>query len=284
MTFSQPGASLFVPDAQPPADALARVTHLGIGAHPDDLEFMAFHGIAACYDRPSNWFGGVTCTDGAGSARTGPYAHHDDAAMRATRRREQDRAARIGRYGVMIQLDYPSAAVKDPRHPALRADLHAILRATRPRTVYTHNLADKHATHVAVAVAALDAVRALPPEHRPAAVYGCEVWRDLDWLPDSEKIALDLTGYHALAAALNAAFDSQISGGKRYDLGVAGRRRANATFFDPDTADHSTSLSFAMDLTPLVRDETLDITAYVDGFIDRFRTEVRAKLHAHLRR
>jgi hypothetical protein len=42
-----------------------------------------------------------------------------------------------------------------------------------------------------------------------------------------------------------------------------------------DNADH---VSFAMDLTPLVRDESLDIVEYVDGFVQRFREEVRTVL------
>jgi len=37
-----------------------------------------------------------------------------------------------------------------------------------------------------------------------------------------------------------------------------------------------------MDLTPLAQDETLDITAYVTGFIDRFKADVTAKLRKRL--
>lgn len=282
MTFHQPGAASFVPDGISLEAALARTTHLGVGAHQDDLEFMALHGIIACYDSVADWFGGVVCTDGAGSARTGPFASHDAAAMRAVRRREQDEAARIGRYGVMLQLDHSSATVKDPRAFALREDLLAIFRATRPRVVYTHNLADKHPTHVAVAMAALAALRALPPVERPAHVYGCEVWRDLDWLPDADKIVHDLTGYDALADALNGAFASQIAGGKRYDLGVTGRRRAHATFLDSRIVDGSTALAFAMDLTPLVQDPSRVPWNYVDRLLERFRQDVRSKMSAYL--
>ena len=282
MSFPRPDASLFVPDDLPPAAALSRVTHLGVGAHPDDLEFMAFHGIIACYDDATDWFGGVTCTDGAGSARSGPFTHLDAPTMRAVRREEQNRAAGLGRYAAMIQLAHPSASVKDPHDPSLRDDLLAVLRATRPRVVYTHNLADKHATHVAVALAALAAIRRLPPSERPATVYGCEVWRDLDWLPDAEKIALDVSGHDALAAALNGVFASQIAGGKRYDLGVLGRRHANATFLDPHTVDQATQVTLAMDLTPLAHDASLDPFAYVDAAITRFRREVKEKLSAHL--
>ena len=46
MKFSHPQADVFVPDAETaPREALARVTHLGVGAHQDDLEIMAYAGI-----------------------------------------------------------------------------------------------------------------------------------------------------------------------------------------------------------------------------------------------
>ena len=70
MKLHFPTAEIFIPDGQPQDTALARVTHLGIGAHQDDLEFMAFHGIEVCYHSGTEWFGGVTCTNGSGSSRT----------------------------------------------------------------------------------------------------------------------------------------------------------------------------------------------------------------------
>ena len=284
MKFHQDSAELFIPDGIEETAALSRVTHLGIGAHQDDLEFMAFHGILACYENDKEWFGGVTCTNGAGSARSGPYACFTDAQMREVRREEQRLAARIGRYGAMLQLDFSSEVVRDPKAVALRDDLIEVLRATRPRVVYTHNPADKHETHVAVCVAAIQAMRALPLDQRPELVHGCEVWRGLDWICDDEKVVQDLGSHDQLAAALNAAFDSQIAGGKRYDLGVLGRRRANATFLESHASDRAQSVAFAMDLTPLVRDESLDIAEYVDGFIARFREDVISKLQKHLGR
>lgn len=284
MDFKNPTAEVFIPDGLSEPEALSRVTHLGIGAHQDDLEFMAIHGILACYQSETQHFAGVTCTDGAGSARTGPYARFTDEQMRTIRRKEQDLAAQIGHYGAMIQLDHPSAAVKDPNGAALRDDLMEVLRATRPCVVYTHNLADKHDTHIGVAVAVIHAMRALPLDVRPQAVHGCEVWRNLDWMPDSEKLVHDVGHRDNLAAALNGVFDSQIAGGKRYDLAVMGRRHANATFFESHAVDRTDSVAFAMDLTPLVRDASLDITDYVDGLIGSFRNEVIAKLRTRLGR
>jgi hypothetical protein len=37
-----------------------------------------------------------------------------------------------------------------------------------------------------------------------------------------------------------------------------------------------------MDLTPLVRDASLDIVQYIDGFIERFRNEVSTKLRCRV--
>lgn len=282
MNLHNSTAEVFIPDGQPQDAALARVTHLGIGAHHDDLEFMAFHGIKACYHSDTDWFGGVTCTNGSGSARTGDYAQYSDEEMMAVRRDEQRQAAIVGRYAVMIQLDYPSKIAKDANDPQLKEDLKAILAATRPGIVYTHNPADKHDTHIAVVVPVIQAIRELPADQRPQAVHGCEVWRNLDWMSDAEKVIHDMGGHDHLAAALNGLFDSQIAGGKRYDLAVMGRRRANATFFESHGVDASDALAFAMDLTPLIQDDTLDMVSYVTGFIDRFRADVVAKLSKRL--
>ncbi len=278
-------AEVFVPDGAPVTEALGRITHLAIGAHQDDLEFMAFHGVLACYHSDTQWFGGVTCTNGGGSARTGPYANCTDDEMMAVRRREQNAAAVVGRYGMMIQLDYPSSAVKSATESALQEDLKQILAVTQPQIVYTHNPADKHDTHVGVAIGALQAMRELPREQRPLKVWGCEVWRNLDWLPDDVKVLMDVSAHENLAAALNGVFDSQNRRGlKRYDLATLGRRRANATFLESHAADRAAQLAFGIDLTPLVADESRDVVEYVCGFIDRFRADVKQRLEKRLGR
>ncbi|MGC3957778.1 MAG: PIG-L family deacetylase [Verrucomicrobiota bacterium] len=282
MKFHQSTAEIFVPDRKPVAQAFKRITHLGIGAHQDDLEFMAFHGILAGLDQPKRWFGGITCTDGAGSSRAGVYELFTDAQMTKLRHAEQNAAAVIGRYGVMVQLNHPSRLVKDPSNPALKNDLKQILTIAQPQAVYTHNLADKHDTHIGVVVAAIQAMHELPRAQRPRQVIGCEVWRNLDWLSDTAKVLMDVSGRDNLAAALNGVFDSQIAGGKRYDLATAGRRAANATFFESHATDRATQVIFGMDLSPLVADESLDIVDFVCGWIDHFRADVRQKLQKRL--
>jgi LmbE family N-acetylglucosaminyl deacetylase len=282
MKFHNSTAEIFVPDRKPVAAALKRVTHLGIGAHQDDLEFMAFHGILECRSSKSKWFGGVTCTNGSGSARAGKFKKFSDAQMMAVRRREQNQAAKLGDYGVMIQLDFPSGAVKSATATALKEDLKIILTATRPEVIYTHNLADKHDTHLGVVIAALQAMRELPRSRRPKKVIGCEVWRNLDWLADDKKVLMDVSGHDRFAAKLNGVFASQIAGGKRYDLATLGRRSANATFFESHATDAATQLIFGMDLTPLAQDEQLDITKYAVDFIEQFRADVQSRLNRRL--
>jgi len=282
MKLHQSTAQVFVPDGKPVAEALKRITHLGIGAHQDDLEFMAFHGILECFANEQKWFGGVTCTNGAGSSRTGAYAQYTDAQMMTVRRTEQNNAAIVGQFAAMIQLDYPSSAVKSATDPSLKNDLKEIIAAARPEVVYTHNLADKHDTHIGVVVAALHAMRELPLDQRPKKVIGCEVWRNLDWLNDKDKVLMDVSGHDNLAAALNGVFDSQIAGGKRYDLATLGRRAANATFFESHASDHSNQLIFGMDLTPLVADESKDIAEFVNAHIEKFAADVKAKLNQRL--
>ena len=93
-------SDLFIPDAVVAPEAYARCSHMGIGAHQDDLEFMAFHGISSCYDNDGLWFGGITCTDGGGSSRTGKYADTSDEEMQRIRAEEQRSAATIGQYSL----------------------------------------------------------------------------------------------------------------------------------------------------------------------------------------
>lgn len=282
MKLHNSSAETFIPDNAPETDAVKRITHLGIGAHQDDLEFMAFHGILNCFARDDQWFGGVTCTNGAGSSRSGPYARFTDADMMVIRRQEQNTAAVIGGYAAMFQLDYPSSAIKSPTEQELKNDLKAILSASRPDVVYTHNPADKHDTHIGVAIAALQAMRELPIDQRPKQVIGCEVWRNLDWLPDEQKVLMDVSGRDNLAAALNGVFDSQIAGGKRYDLATLGRRAANATFFNSHATDASTQLIFGVDLTPVVTNDSIDIVTFVCALICQFQDDVRLKLSQRL--
>lgn len=279
MKFSHPAADIFVPDASvPPAAALARTTHLCVAAHQDDIEIMAYHGIADCIGRPDRWFSGVVVTNGAGSSRTGLYGSYTDAQMQEVRRREQRKAAVIGEYSIQIQLAHPSSAVKDKANADVQSDLTAIFAAAGAEVVYLHQPADKHDTHIGVLAHSLAALRKVPADRRPQRVLGCEVWRDLDWMVDTDKQVLDTGRFPNLAQALVGVFDSQISGGKRYDLATAGRRVAHATYHTSHATDQYQGITWAMDLTPLVHDPKLSLADYTQQYIERFRQDVAARL------
>lgn len=278
MKLNRETSEIYVPDGTRVEQALSRTTHMAISAHQDDIEIMAMDGILAGFGQSDRWFLGVVVTDGAGSPRDGLYARYTDLEMRAVRRTEQKKAAFVGEYGAAVFLDYPSSAVKNAAEPGPRKDLEALLDAARPEIVYTHNLADKHDTHVAVALRAIAAIRALPEAARPKKLYGCEVWRDLDWMVDSDKTVFQLDQHENLAAALLGVFDSQIAGGKRYDLATLARRRAHATYHQSHAVDAAQMISFAMDLTPLAADPALDPAEYAQEHIRRFASEVKERL------
>jgi LmbE family N-acetylglucosaminyl deacetylase len=278
MEFHNPGAEIYVPDGSPVDAALSRTTHLAVSAHQDDIEIMAYHGILECFGKPGKGFAGVTVTNGSGSPRDGLYGRYTDEEMQVVRRKEQKKAAIIGEYTAHVFLDYSSSAVKDPRNVAVVEDLKKIVAAVKPQVIYTHNLADKHDTHVATTLRVIRALRELGADSRPQHLYGCEVWRSLDWLNDNDKVIFNVEAHENLSMSLVGVFDSQVCGGKRYDLATMGRRRANATYLASHGIDESTALIFATDLTPLIEDGRLDAGKYIHGFIDRFAQEVSDRI------
>jgi LmbE family N-acetylglucosaminyl deacetylase len=278
MKFTLDSAELFVPDGTPMPGALERTTHMAVGAHQDDLEIMAAAGILDCFQRDDKWFAGVVVTNGSGSPRDDLYKDHSDEQMRVVRRKEQKKAAVVGEYSALALLDHPSGSIKNSADQAPVNDLVDLLKAARPEIVYTHNLADKHDTHVGVAIKVIAALRSLPKPDRPHRLYGCEVWRDLDWMTDADKAPFNCSGHENVQAALLGVFDSQIAGGKRYDLATMGRRKAHATYFASHGTDETTGLNFAMDLTPLIEDDNLDPAEFLLGFIARFRDEVAGRI------
>lgn len=277
MTFSQTEAHLFIPDGTSIPQALERTTHLVVGAHPDDLEFMAWHPVLECFESDDLWFTGVIASDGRASPRADQYATYSDEEMVKVRLKEQRHAASTGEYSAVIHLMHSERAeVMGGRPRPLVDDLKAVVQATRPRHVTTHNLADSHPHHLVVAMSVVSALREC--RHQPESFLGGEVWRGLDWLTHEDKVALDVSSHQNLTAALMGVFDSQITGGKRYDLATAGRKRANATYYHATTTDQTTALEFAMDLMPLLRDPSLDPVEYVGTLIARFQNEVQGRL------
>lgn len=278
MEFIKEGAVIFIPDGKPEEEALQRTTHMAIAAHQDDIEIMACHGILECFGRNDRWFMGIVVTDGAGSPRDDHYADYSDRQMQEVRKTEQKKAAYVGEYGAVALLNYPSHEVKNGKSSTVVNEIKELIEKANPEVLYTHNLADKHDTHIAIVIRVIHAIRMLPKEFRPKKLFGCEVWRSLDWVNDNEKILFDVTRHPNISAAVLGVHDSQICGGKRYDLATEGRRRANATFAESHGTDTSEAYTYGMDLTPLIEDDALDIQAFIEGYVERFKRDIIQRL------
>lgn len=257
---------------------LSKTTHLCIAAHHDDIELMAYHGIEQCFQQKDLWFTGVVVTDGSGSPRDGLYKNYSDDEMKAVRKLEQKKAAVVGEYNAQFLLDFSSSEVKNNKNNDVIMQLEQIILECNPDIIYTHNLADKHDTHCAVVLRVIQAIRNIPHNKRPKHVYGCEVWRDLDWLVDSEKTVFDIGQRNNLAMSLISLFDSQIAGGKRYDLAIDGRRIANATYFESHGVDHGNRLSYALDITPLIENDKINPIEFISNSIENFNQDVKNRL------
>ena len=279
ITFKNPMAEVYFPDSSIDASHLSQTTHLAVGAHQDDIEIFAIHGILEAFDHPEKHFTGITVTDGRGAPRSGSYAEMSDDDLWHIRCEEQRKAAQIGKYHAQFLLNYTSDAIKSPVSRDLIDDLKQILAAANPEIIYTHNLADKHDTHVAVALALIQAIRELNPLLTDVTLFGCEVWRGLDWLPDDLKVAFDVSRHTDLQEALLSIYESQIAGGKRYDLATMGRRLANATYHQSHLTDAAASIVYAMDLTPLITHPETSIDGFISRIIQTFETDVRSSLN-----
>ena len=272
MKFRNEQANIYIPDGAGVSEEFERTTALCIAAHQDDCEIMAYSPISQCFGMKDKWFAAVILTDGSGAPRSGKYEDYTNEQIHADRSAEQLKAAQIGRYSFAAQLEYSSESVRNTKDAL--GDIAALIERCAPEEVYTHNLADKHETHLAVCLRVIEAIRGLPQDKRPKKLYGLEVWRSLDWLCDSDKIIMDTSAKPRLARALIAAYATQCTPKKRFDLAALGRRLANATFYAPRECDETASSSFGMDMTALMLDDSLSPYAYIHGHISRFREEV----------
>ena len=269
-------AEVFIPLNSEKQSAFKGVTHLAIAAHQDDIEIMAQHGILSCFGKVDKNFSAVVCSDGAGSPRSGIYENYTNQEMMEIRKMEQKKAAVIGDYASLFLLKHPSDLIKDGNERTIIEDIKSIIMELKPQIIYTHNPGDKHDTHVAVCLRVIKALVEIAPSYKPEAVYGCEVWRGLDWLNDNEKIVLDVSEHPGVKAALLGVFDSQIAGGKRYDLATLGRFSSNATFYASHETDHADALSYAIDLTPLI--DGADVAEFMFAYINKFAMDVEEKI------
>lgn len=250
------------------------VKWLCICAHQDDCEIMAVDGILKGYYSKKHSFALVETTDGGGSARTGKFANYTDEEMKQVRVKEQQAASEIGKYHSLYMLNYSSKEVKDKSNDKIVNDYIQIIKELKPQVIYTHSVLDKHPTHIGVVLKVIKALRSLPKEERPKLLYGCEVWRSLDWISDGKKIGFNVSRNEKLQKQLLEVFESQIAGGKAYTKASIGRRYQNATYYQSHSVDSYKMISYAIDMKPLLKNPDLSIKEFALSFIDDLRNEI----------
>lgn len=245
---------------------LNKVKWLGICAHQDDAEIMAIDGILKGYYSKDYSFALIETTDGVPQSA--------DISIKDIRNNEQMKASEIGHYHLLYLLNYTSKEAKDEENEDIINDYIKIIRELRPEVIYTHSILDKHKTHVGVVKKVIEAIRRLPKEERPKAIYGCEVWRSLDFVTDDKKIIFDVSKNLTLQKKLLDVYVSQIKDGKAYSDATIARRKANATFCESHENDKFKLVSYSIDLTPLILDDNLSIKDYATTFIDNLKKDI----------
>ena len=235
---------------------------------------MALDAILKGYRSKKYSFALVETTDGGGSARTGIFKDYTDEEMKLVRIKEQKAASEIGRYNSLFLLNYSSTEVKDKNNQQIVDEYVKIIKELKPQIIYTHSILDKHPTHIGVAIKVIQALRRLSKEEQPKLLYGCEVWRGLDWINDDKKIGFDVSKNERLQKKILDVFESQIAGGKAYTKASIGRRYQNATYFQSHSVDSYKMVSYAIDMSVLFKKQDLSIKDFALSFVEDLRKEV----------
>lgn len=255
------------------ADACQKTTHLAIGAHQDDVEIMAMSGILECFGISHNWFSSVTLSTGTGKNRKDIYRTLSDDELKDVRVEEQKKAAIIGNYAVSISMKYQTQEIRMLDSNALE-DIKSIILMMKPRIIFMHSPFDNYDTHVAACILTLKALQEVREEYIPERLLGCEVWGSLDWLPTKFKVYLPVQDRENIINACMGVYDSQIYGGKRYDLGVNSRLQSNAVFSLDSKYGYEKKVAFAINLKPLIWKDLNGVLDFIDVVIDSYRKDV----------
>ncbi len=246
------------------------VGYLAVSAHKDDVEIMAFDGIVQ--SMTGLGFVAAVLTDGGACPRGSAYVDLSDEQMAKVRTFEQKNASEIGGYEKLFLFERKSAEVKNCDKKLVEEVAEMLRQFPALEALYLHSPFDSHPTHVASLKVVLEALKTLPKEMLPKKVYGCEVWRDLDWLSKEDKVVFDVSGYDDLASNIMNCFESQ-NAIKRYDIASLARRKANATYNESHQGDNASALIFGIDLTQVAIGEK-SLEDFVEGVLKRFKRDV----------
>ncbi|HMQ10592.1 MAG TPA: PIG-L family deacetylase [Oligoflexia bacterium] len=255
-----------------------KISHLAIGAHPDDVEIFAFNAIHQCYQNNDKHFAAIICSNGSGAPAYGEFKEKSKDEIVKIRKEEQEKAAQIGNYSGLIHFNLESEVLKKGDEVFVN-DLKALIEFFKPDYIYTHSPFDDHKTHRCTLRACLQALQMINDKSWLKGFYACEVWGSLDWLPRQYKYVLGENEGDDLQMQLLDCFYSQnIGSQKRYDLGTIGRKLGNATFFESDKGNLYTHQSYALDLSSVINQNNFDISKYCVSIVADYLESIKNKL------
>lgn len=226
---------------------------LAISAHQDDIEIMAMDGILKAFGSKKYAFYACVVGDGANCYKAGKYSDISDKEMVEQRSQEQTRAGQIGEYDGLYLLKHSRDYLFKNRELVVK-ELAKLISDINPDIVYTHNIFDRSETHRLITSMVVDAIMTMPEETRPRLLYGCEIFRSLDWLPERYKVTFDISDNRDLQLRLVGVYDTRAEQSKNYTKAIMGRKMANAAFAAcKEIDDEEKLLWYGINLTPVIQ-------------------------------
>lgn len=257
------------------------VKYLCICADAGDTEIMAIDGIQRGYRAKKYTFATVITSDGLSLERAGKLAKATDRKVNTTKNREQKAAAEIGRYNSVYFLSHKTDEILDQENEDIVNEYLEIIKELKPRIIYTHSILDRDPTHVSVAVKVINALRKLRKGQMPAVLYGCEMWRDLDWVDPSKVISFDVSHNIRLQKQLINVHQSQ-NASRDFINATIGRRYVNATYSRSEKKKDAKLTARAINMTTLLRRKEYPIKRFAMSFVDDLYTSINDSMDRSL--
>ncbi len=246
---------------------------LAIASHHDDIELMAMDGVLKAYGSKKYAFYACVVGDASNCNKIGKYADCSDKELMETRNQEQARASQIGEYEDLILLKKSQSDIEDLDNTTIVKELQKIILDINPDVVYTHNIFDRNLSHVRLALKVIEAILALPEESRPRLLYGCEIFRSLDWLPERYRVNFDISDNKEIQSRLIGVYDTMAEHSQNFAKAVVGRKLSNATFLGDKMGEEDKMLWFGLNLTPVIS-KGIPLKDYVIKILNDYNKEM----------
>lgn len=253
---------IWTPDGRPLSAALADAQAVAVGVHADDIIVGFPHACvygSTCVD--------IVMTNGAGNVL--PPGVMSSAELVKIREDEEIEFARQAGFAAVALLGFSSAQLKNAADAGPTEALADLLRKATPAVVFTHSPLDGHPSHLAGLARLLGAYELMPRHHQPKQLLGGEVWQSLSALPAGLVHSKPIANIEHLTKLVKV-YESQNSA-QRYDVGLPGRWRANATFANPHQSCRADGVALYVDLTPLLGQPPTALFDFVDNIYEQAR-------------